>query len=337
MIDQAFFVVDPKVTAASLALACGGHLLKPELSKTEVTSVASMEMSGEGDLTFCEKDKPTSPEKMASGSCITTEELAPRFADTVCVIVHPNPRLAFTLASSSFISPRDDWAGEKNVHESAHVPDTVQLGPTSVISADVKLGEHCRVLPGAFIGPGVTIGRNCFIGPNASVRFSHIGDNVTIGGGTIVGEIGFGLSIGPAGAVDTPHFGRVIIQDDVSIGANVCVDRGLLQDTVIGQNAKIDNLCQIAHNVQLGAHTVVAACCGMAGSAIIGDGAQFGGMAGVMDHTSVGAGARLAGASTTMHSIPDGETWGGFPAKPIKTWMREVAWLARNSKKRNNS
>jgi UDP-3-O-[3-hydroxymyristoyl] glucosamine N-acyltransferase len=127
--------------------------------------------------------------------------------------------------------------------------------------------------------------------------------------------------------VDIPHVGRVIIQDRATIGANTTIDRGMFGDTTIGEEAKLDNLCQIGHNVTIGRRARMAAFGGISGSCRIGDDVQMGGRVGLADHRQVGDGATLAAGSGVIQDVPPGETWGGFPARPLRAWMREIAWL----------
>lgn len=209
------------------------------------------------------------------------------------------------------------------MEEGAQVAHGVVLGP------GVQVGRGTRIGANTVIGPGVTIGRDCDIGPNVTIGFALIGDRVRILSGARIGEPGFGATAGPKGLIDIPQLGRVVIQDGVSIGANTTVDRGAFDDTMLGENTKIDNLVQIAHNVRVGRNCVMAAHTGVSGSVTIGDGAQFGGRAGVADHVTIGAGARVGAAAGVMKDIPAGETWGGMPARPIRHWLKETAWLAR--------
>jgi len=215
------------------------------------------------------------------------------------------------------------------VHPSAQFEGKVAIGHGAVIGEDVLVGEGASIGPGAVIGPGVAIGRGCEIGARVVINCALVGDNVRILAGAVIGESGFGVTAGAAGLIEIPQLGRVIIQDGVSIGANTCVDRGAYEDTVIGENSKIDNLVQIAHNVVIGRNCVLAAHTGLSGSVKIGDGAQLGGRVGLADHVTVGAGARIAAAAGVMRDVPAGESWVGAPARPMRQFFRETAWLTR--------
>ncbi len=198
-----------------------------------------------------------------------------------------------------------------------------------MIGAGAEIGRGTVISANAVIGPGVTVGRDCHIGPGSSVRFALLGDRVTLLAGARIGEAGFGATAGDTGVIDIPQLGRVILQDGVTVGANSCIDRGAWDDTSVGENTKIDNLVQVGHNCRIGRNCVLAGRTGISGTVTIGDGAQLGGGVGVADHVNIGAGARLAGGTGVMRDIPAGETWAGFPARPIRRWMREIAWLTR--------
>ena len=147
--------------------------------------------------------------------------------------------------------------------------------------------------------------------------------------GAHIGQDGFGFALGPRGHLKVPQIGRVIIQDDVEIGAGVTIDRGANRDTVIGEGAKIDNLVQIGHNVVIGRHAVLVSQSGVSGSSAIGDFAALGGQAGIAGHLTIGAGAQVAAAAGVMTDIPPGERWAGAPAKPVREFFREVAAVKR--------
>ena len=149
--------------------------------------------------------------------------------------------------------------------------------------------------------------------------------------GAVIGEQGFGVAGDASGPVDVPHLGRVVIQDRVTIGANSTIDRGVFDDTVLGEGAKIDNLCHVAHNVTLGRGVLIAAFGGISGSTVIGDGVTMGGRVGIGDHRTIGPGATLAGGAAVFQDVPAGEVWSGYPAKPLRKWLREAAWLSRKS------
>lgn len=197
-----------------------------------------------------------------------------------------------------------------------------------------NIASTAKIHPSVHIGPGVTIGENTIIGPNTVIENAVIGDNVNIGACTVVGGAGFGVVVGPDGSIlPVPHVGRVVIGDRVGIGSNVCIDRGQLGDTTIGDDCQIDNLVQIAHNCVLERGCLLAGRVGLSGSCHIGEGVMMGGSAGLADHITVGAGARLAAFAGVMHDVPAGETWSGIPAMPIREHMKIVAQAKRALKK----
>jgi UDP-3-O-[3-hydroxymyristoyl] glucosamine N-acyltransferase len=246
------------------------------------------------------------------------------------------PQAAWALAAARLHPPRR-LVGSEPVHPSAELEEGVTLAPGVVIGAGARIGRGTVIGANAVIEPGVAIGRDCRIGANVSIGFALIGDRVTIAPGAVIGAAGFGVAPSATGALDVPQLGRVILQDGVSVGANSCVDRGAYDDTVIGENTKLDNLVQIGHNCGLGRNCLVAAHTGLSGSVTVGDGVMFGGKAGVADHVVIGDGAALAAGGGTLKDIPAGETWSGYPAKPIRRWLRESAWLSKQARGRDRS
>jgi UDP-3-O-[3-hydroxymyristoyl] glucosamine N-acyltransferase len=207
--------------------------------------------------------------------------------------------------------------------------DTVVLEPGVVIGHGARIGRGTRIGANTVVGPGVQIGRDCAIGSGVTIGFALLGDRVKIYAGARIGEAGFGAAGAASGPVDVPQLGRVILQDGVTVGANTCIDRGAYGDTVVGENTKIDNLVQIAHNCIIGRNCLIAAHTGISGSVTVGDNVMFGGKAGIGDHLTIGRDARVAGGAGVLANIPPGETWSGYPAKPIRQFLREAVWIAR--------
>jgi UDP-3-O-[3-hydroxymyristoyl] glucosamine N-acyltransferase len=215
------------------------------------------------------------------------------------------------------------------IARSALIEDGARIEPGAVIGAEARIGRGTTIAAGAVVGYRCTVGRDCFIGPNATVTHALIGDRVILHAGVRIGQDGFGFAMGPKGHLKVPQIGRVIIQDDVEIGANTCVDRGALKDTIIGEGTKIDNLVQIAHNVVLGRHCVIVGQVAIAGSSELGDFVVMGGQSGVAGHLKVGAGTQIAGASHVKDSLPPRSKVVGTPAKPLREWMKEQLAVRR--------
>ena len=267
------------------------------------------------------------------GCLITHAGLAEQAKEhSAYVITSAAPRAQFARIAARVQRLRSfhDPGPEALVEAGARVAATAVISPGCEIGAGAEIGPYC------VIGPGVAIGRGTQLGAHCVVQCALIGDLVKIGPGNVIGEAGFGVAGDGQGLVDMPHFGRVIIQDRVRIGANCNVDRGMLADTIIAEDCKIDNLCHVAHNVTLGRGVIIAAFGGISGTVSVGDGVRMGGRVGIADHVHVGAGASLAAGSAVLQDVAAGETVAGYPAKSIRAWMRETAWLKRAAGKKHD-
>jgi UDP-3-O-[3-hydroxymyristoyl] glucosamine N-acyltransferase len=304
-----------------------------------IRNIAPLDAAGPGDLSFFENRKYL-------GELVTTRAgvclLAPQFEATapaaLAVLTTDEPYRAFitvarvlfpaALRPSSLFAASGRAAGAQ-VHPTARLESGVTVDPLAVIGPRAEIGAGTLIAAGAVIGPGVCIGRDCAIGAGASVLHALIGDRVIIHPGARIGQDGFGYLPSPKGHQKIPQARRVIIQDDVEIGANTTIDRGSTRDTVIGEGTKIDNLVQIAHNVSLGRHCLIASQTGISGSSQVGDFVMMGGQVGIADHVTVGAGAMLGAQSGYMSNVPAGARWIGSPAQPVRDFMKGVAVLRR--------
>jgi UDP-3-O-[3-hydroxymyristoyl] glucosamine N-acyltransferase len=209
------------------------------------------------------------------------------------------------------------------------VDPSAEIGPLAVIGAGAEIGPRCRIGAHAVVGPGVMLGADCRIGAHASVSHAILGARVYLYPGSRVGQEGFGFATAPDGFTTVPQLGRVLIGDDVEVGANSAIDRGSSQDTVIGAGTRIDNLVQIGHNVRLGRCCVIVAQAGISGSAVLGDFVQLGGQAGITGHLAIGDGARIAAKAGVMDDLPAKAEVVGAPAVPARQFFRDYATLRR--------
>jgi UDP-3-O-[3-hydroxymyristoyl] glucosamine N-acyltransferase len=219
------------------------------------------------------------------------------------------------------------------IDATAALGEGCRVEPGAVIGAGARIGARCHVGPGVAIGGGVVLGDDCIVGANASVSHAVVGNRVMLYPGVRIGQDGFGFAMGPQGHVKVPQLGRVIIGDDVEIGANSTIDRGAGPDTVIGEGCMIDNLVQIGHNVQLGRGCVIVAQVGISGSTRLGDFVAVGGQVGIAGHLKIGSGVRIAAQSGVMRDIGAGETVGGSPAQPMAEWLRQSAMLSKMARR----
>jgi UDP-3-O-[3-hydroxymyristoyl] glucosamine N-acyltransferase len=302
-----------------------------------IVNVAPLDTAGPGDLSYVESGKYLERLKATRASaCLMAERFAAAAPKGVVVLRSREPHRDFTLVARQMYAqalrpaPLFDEAGVAKtaiVHPSARIADGVTVDPGAVIGPYAEIGPGSAVGALTVIGAKVRIGRDCSIGPNCTITHATIGDRVVIHPGCHIGQDGFGYVPGAKGHLKVPQVGSVLIHNDVEIGAATTIDRGAMRDTVIGEGTKIDNLVQIGHNVTIGRHCIIVAQSGISGSVTIDDFAMLGGAVGIAPHVKVGKGVRLAARSGLIHDIPPGQSWGGYPARPAKRWLRQVAML----------
>jgi UDP-3-O-[3-hydroxymyristoyl] glucosamine N-acyltransferase len=227
-------------------------------------------------------------------------------------------------------------AARPGVHPTAVVAASATIDATASVGAQVVVGEGSRVEAGAVLHPGVVVGARCRIGPGTTIHpravlydDSELGARVVVHAGAVLGADGFGYAPRGGAMVKVPQVGRVVIEDDVEIGANTTIDRATLDETRIGAGSKLDNLVQVGHNVRLGKSCVLCGQAGIAGSARLGDGVVLAGQAGVGGHLELGDGVQVAAKSAALQSAPAGTKLAGIPAVPLGEWRRQVSWLGR--------
>jgi UDP-3-O-[3-hydroxymyristoyl] glucosamine N-acyltransferase len=295
-----------------------------------VERVAEITRAGDGDLSFLEK---ASIGSATSAACVLVSlDYEPNAIKAPAVIKVPDPKLAFALAAEHLHPSK---LREPEIHSSAVIALGAKIGAGVFIGAfccvgeSTSLGEGAQLRAGAKVGDNVTIGRNCVLHPNSFVDDGcSIGDHVILHSGVVVGADGFGYVRDKERYVKFPQIGTVVIEDDVEIGANTCIDRGALGETRIGAGTKIDNLVQIAHNVQIGKRVVIAAQTGISGSTIIEDDCVIGGQVGMGDHARVQSGAVIGSqAGVLPGKIVRPGVWWGTPVQPLGEYKRQNAQL----------
>jgi UDP-3-O-[3-hydroxymyristoyl] glucosamine N-acyltransferase len=334
-VDQRFFGPAAPQRLAAIAAAAGAATPAADLL---LDGLAPLEAAGPRDLSFLDNRRYADAlARTRAGAVIVHPEMAGRAPPGTVPLATPEPYAGWARAAALFHPAPPPAPGihpAAVVSPRAQVDPSAEIGPHAVVEDGAEIGARCRIGPGAVIGRAVALGPDCRIGAHASLSHALLGARVYVYPGARIGQEGFGFAATAAGFVTVPQLGRVILGDDVEVGANTTIDRGALRDTVVGAGTRIDNLVQIGHGAALGRGCVVVAQVGVAGSAEIGDFVRIGGQAAIAGHLRVGHGAQIGAQAGVLSEVPNGATVVGSPAQPRRLFFRQVAVLKRLAERR---
>ncbi len=339
MADPRFFDRAGPFSLGALAGIAGAALGADADPEREVLDVGPLHTAGSRDISFFGNRRyADSLAASAAGACLIRGSDAAKAPDGMALLVTDTPYLAYARVARAFypLPPVEPGiAPTAAIDPAAGIGADCRIDPLAVIEAGAAIGARCHIGSHTVIGRGVVVGDDVRIGPGCSLGHCIVGSRVRLSAGVRIGEEGFGFVTDPEtnAHVTIPQIGRVLIEDDVEIGANTAIDRGAGPDTVIGAGSRIDNLVQIAHNVVVGRGCIIVAQVGIAGSSTLGDFAVVAGQGGVTEHLKVGAGARVAAQALVLRDVADGETVAGTPARPIRQVYRSIATLRKLSKR----
>lgn len=333
MPDPRFFRPAGPFTLAALAEIAGASLLPAANRDRRFAGVAALADATPDDVAFLDNRKYLRAfGETRAGCCLVEPRYADKAGPATDVLVTDKPYKGFALIAQAFY-PDETIAG--GVHAKAVVDPTAKVDPMAridagaVVGARAEIGPRCWIGPNAVIGDGVVIEEDTVIGACAVLQCCLIGKRVLIHPGACIGNRGFGFAIDPEGHVRIPQVGRVIVEDDVEIGANTAIDRGMGPDTVIGRGSMIDNLVMIGHNARLGRGCVVVGQAGISGSTKLGNYVVLAAGAGLAGHLTIGDGVRIAAKAGVMRDLKPGEAVGGIPSVPLRQWHRQTVALGR--------
>jgi UDP-3-O-[3-hydroxymyristoyl] glucosamine N-acyltransferase len=341
MADPRFYSVAGPFTLKQLAEIARADIASGADPQKAYADVAALDAAGPEDVSFLD-NKRYVPAFSASkaGACLVDPALSGKAPQGMALLLTKEPYHAYGRIAAAFY-PAEKMvtrvAPQAVIDPSAKLGADCRIDAGAVIGAGAELGARCHVAANAVVGRAVVLGDDCAVGPGASLIFCLVGSRVVIHAGVRIGQDGFGFALGPGGHTKIPQLGRVVIGDDVEIGANTTIDRGAGPDTVIGAGTRIDNLVQIAHNVRIGRNCVIVSQVGISGSTQVGDFVIMGGQAGLTGHLSIGSGARIAAQSGVMRDVEKGQTVAGSPASPAREHWRQIASLSALAKKSKES
>lgn len=299
--------------------------------------VAPLQTAGPSELSFLDNPRYAAAlEATSAGAVIVHPDMEARVPSRTIPLVTEEPYASWARAAAMFHPPRPARAGihRSAIVDGALIDPSAEIGPLVVVEEGAQIGAGCRIGPGATIGAHVVIGNDCRIGAQASVSHALLGARVYVYPGARIGQEGFGFAATEKGFLTVPQLGRVIIGDDVEIGANTTIDRGSIRNTVIGPGTRLDNLVQIGHNVVLGRCCVVVSQVGISGSTEVGDFVQIGGQVGIAGHLNIGQGAQIGAQAGVISDVPAQSKVVGSPAQPRHEFFRQVALLKKMVRRR---
>ena len=305
---------------------------KNKLVFDEIKDIKDLFTASKNEITFFHSKKYIDIAKKTKASfCITNKVLKNELPNSCVPLVVENVLVSTSILTAKFYpeSINDNFDDDvKNINQTYFV-DKVKFGQNVLIGKNVSIGSNCQIGHNTIIEKNISIGNNCSIGSNVIIRNTIIKDNVSILDNCVLGKHGFGFFPDNNKNVRYPHIGAVIIEDNSEIGCGSTIDRGSMSNTVIGKNTFLDNQVHIAHNVKIGKNSIIAGQVGIAGSSVLGENVKIGGQAGISGHLKIGNNVEIGGGSGVIKNIPDNSKVMGYPAKNIRSFLKDNRWYIK--------
>lgn len=337
MADERFHQKSGPYTLQDLAAVCGAQLGPGVDPNLEINDVSPLHKATIGQISCLHNPKYIEQFKQTKASaCLVSPEFAKYAPKGISILLSSKPYRAYGQVAGLFYPHAKKSGGispQAAIHSTAKIGKNCSIGPFVVIEENARIGNGCEIGPNTVIEAGVELGEECRVAANVTISHALLGKRVSIKPGARIGQRGFGFHMDEDGHFDIPQLGRVVIGDDVEVGANTTIDRGAEQDTIIGYGTRIDNLVQIAHNVHIGENCVIVAQAGIAGSTSLGRFVVLAGQVGIAGHLNIGDGVKIAAQSGVMRDVPKGATVAGTPSVEVRNWHRQTIALKKLAEK----
>lgn len=340
MADERFYKKAGPYTIQDLSVVCGATLIEGVDPNQVIHDVSPLYKAAAGHISCLHNPKYIDQFKLTkAAACLVSEDYAQYAPKGVAILISAQPYRSYGQIAALFYPHQRKNGGVSplaSVHSTAKIGKNCTIGPFAVVEENVILGDGCEIGPHTLLERGVELGDECRISAHVTISHSLLGKRVCIKPGARIGQKGFGFHMDESGHLNIPQLGRVIIGDDVEVGSNTTIDRGAEADTVIGCGTRIDNLVQIAHNVEIGENCVMVAQSGVAGSSKLGRFVVIAGQVGIAGHLTIGDGVKVAAQSGVMRNLEKGETVAGYPSVSVRDWHRQTVALKKLTEKGNS-